>query len=815
MTKLADLVPVVLMFDATEVLKSDTELCHWMEWNLIDPLAKSQVRQVFASRVPMRWRSFHVRRVMSAMILDPLSLQDTARNLVREMLQQHNAHLKSEETEQAIRLVLAFSFGNPLLSEEIAGHVAKRWTMTTTDRLKRDLCKQVVKPFIERCFLGDIEQPWDKIVWWISVLDRFDVAMLRRYLSQVVPILTTDWSVGFILDGLGQMTDLGLVVWQDEGGYRLCGAIEDIVRHCLATLEPERYRRACQAAAQAFETSVHRFSGDAGKYRRRAVVGINDSRVIEPLIAELQHANKDVRRAAVEALREIGIPSVRCLIVALQDKDKDVRGAAAWALGKMDDPQAVDSLIAALRDDEWLVRQAIINALGEIGAPSIDPLTATLQDESKDVRQSAVYALARIGISAVQPLLAALQDKDVEVRWAAARALRQIGDPTATEALIAALRDSDSDVRRIAAQALGQIGGPMVAEPLIAALQDEDVRDAAVEALGRIHALQSAELLTIILQDDKRNVYTRQAAAEALGRIGNPDSVKPLITFLADQDESIRLAAIEALGRIGAPAVRSLITSLRNEDGSMRWAAAKALQEVGDPAVRPLVAVLGDGDVNVRQSAAWALGRLGIPQATEPLKALLQDQELSVRRVAARALEQIRAAEPMASKDYEMARQSVFGRRQPCEPIALHYSDVSFPAQTSIGQVAALRVAITLTPKSEQAAELALEMPPGYTGTMQVDACVSVSPADFDVHGPNIQTIDVSIESDSTPIIFKIAPKSMGRKSIAVEFFQNARYLGRAEVETDVVEEPRTAQDVFAHLSLTVHPHPSAPDLVV
>jgi hypothetical protein len=48
-----------------------------------------------------------------------------------------------------------------------------------------------------------------------------------------------------------------------------------------------------------------------------------------------------------------------------------------------------------------------------------------------------------------------------------------------------------------------------------------------------------------------------------------------------------------------------------------------------------------------------------------------------------------------------------------------------------------------------------------------------------------------------------------------VEFFQDSRYLGRAEVETTVGEKPRESHPVSAHSSLALHPQQLAPDLTI
>jgi len=80
------------------------------------------------------------------------------------------------------------------------------------------------------------------------------------------------------------------------------------------------------------------------------------------------------------------------------------------------------------------------------------------------VHRAATRALEEIGEPAVEPLVAALQDEDPVVRRIAAEVLGNLGDPRAVAPLAAASQDENSDVRRAAARALRQIGAPEALE---------------------------------------------------------------------------------------------------------------------------------------------------------------------------------------------------------------------------------------------------------------------------------------------------------------------------------------------------------------
>jgi len=182
--------------------------------------------------------------------------------------------------------------------------------------------------------------------------------------------------------------------------------------------------------------------------------------------------------------------------------------------------------IAALGDQDWRVREAAAQALGNMGAAqAVEPLIVALRDQDKYVRKAAAQALGNMGADqAIEPLIAALRDQDSPVRGAAAQALGNLRATQAVEPLIAALRDSHSYhnyVRKVAAQALVRIGEPAV-EPLIATLRDTNwrVRDAVVKALGqsRSYQINHTTVVNALLGtlDKDRNWNVRKTAAKTL-----------------------------------------------------------------------------------------------------------------------------------------------------------------------------------------------------------------------------------------------------------------------------------------------------------
>ncbi len=109
------------------------------------------------------------------------------------------------------------------------------------------------------------------------------------------------------------------------------------------------------------------------------------------------------------------------------------REAAARALAEIDDKEAVNGLLGALKDPAYEVRRAAAKSLGLLKARgAIEPLIELLGDESSSVRQYAASGLASLGERSWQQVVRG-EKHDID-------SLASCGDPRAVTALIYALR---------------------------------------------------------------------------------------------------------------------------------------------------------------------------------------------------------------------------------------------------------------------------------------------------------------------------------------------------------------------------------------
>ena len=246
-------------------------------------------------------------------------------------------------------------------------------------------------------------------------------------------------------------------------------------------------------------------AGDAPLRLRVAQAEARRAGGVAELVELASHGARPERLLALRGLGRIGVTggpqAIATLVAALRDDDRDVLGAAAGALGvaaSLDDGDlgATDALIAALPRGGG----AVVEALGRAGTAAAQPaLVAALSDPK--LAELAGFALGRHGrrkIELTEPSRSAVDlatgSTDPAVRYAAVHALAREfqppDHPASTAALVQRLADPVPEIRAQAMAALGRRKAVASARNLGARLDelllDRDWRVAAeaVRALG-------------------------------------------------------------------------------------------------------------------------------------------------------------------------------------------------------------------------------------------------------------------------------------------------------------------------------------------
>src|SRR3989449_12176 len=243
--------------------------------------------------------------------------------------------------------------------------------------------------------------------------------------------------------------------------------------------------------------------------------------------------------------------------------------------------------IAALKDEDWALREEAATLLGEFRDPrAVGPLVEALHDEDRAVREAATTALRKIGPPAAPALIVALQDPNGNVQEAAVAILKDVATPEAVEPLIGCLTSKNWIVRMHAAKALGSIGHPAAFEALEKAVTDLSVRPYAVDALGKLKDPRAVPILIDVVAGKNRPANARRVpvcgdesgaldveemevqifAVGGLAEIGDDRAIQPLIRAL--KDTRLRAAAASALSKMGLRIAAPLVAAMKTETDS-------------------------------------------------------------------------------------------------------------------------------------------------------------------------------------------------------------------------------------------------------
>jgi HEAT repeat protein len=160
----------------------------------------------------------------------------------------------------------------------------------------------------------------------------------------------------------------------------------------------------------------------------------------------------------------------------LQSDDPEQRLEAVRGLGEINEPKAIEYLVAAANDPDMRIRVKAIDTLGQIKAKDATPLLIQqlfMRDTDLGTKQRILACLGKIGDDAATgPIMDFLaRDVDPGLRGNAIFALGDIGDAKAVPALEAIARDGDPSLRGLATDSIKKIRArpaPAVVPPALA-----------------------------------------------------------------------------------------------------------------------------------------------------------------------------------------------------------------------------------------------------------------------------------------------------------------------------------------------------------
>ncbi|MBI5076371.1 MAG: HEAT repeat domain-containing protein [Nitrospirae bacterium] len=418
----------------------------------------------------------------------------------------------------------------------------------------------------------------------------------------------------------------------------------------------------------------------------KALGMLADPATLEPVIALLQDASKNIQEQALRTIEKMYHHGISAEVITeefrriLGDKATDLLIAHAWSnknevrvsaivmLGLMKDEAAYGPLLDISHEEEYAedVKGAFVfigrdrpesllklfdsgnphqlrfiaEVAGEVASPVYyDMFARLLDDDDGHVRSIAARSIARLNKSdAVSMLLTRLADPYEDVQEAAVDALGMLQQYLHLQELLAMLRSDSAVLRRNVARLLGKMKADRAVKELGFALKDEKVavRKAVVGALSQIGTDEAVRYLKYALTDEDPDI--RIAATLSLGAIGGDDILDSLTILTVDPDNFVRVSAARALGMLkDRNSIIILVPLLHDESGFVVTTAIEALKAVGgEEACKAIAGMLASGDDEVKRTAIAALGDFeGVIDLLVPF---LRDPDWAARIAAVKAL---------------------------------------------------------------------------------------------------------------------------------------------------------------------------------
>jgi type 1 glutamine amidotransferase/HEAT repeat protein len=324
-------------------------------------------------------------------------------------------------------------------------------------------------------------------------------------------------------------------------------------------------------------------------------------------------------------------------------------------------------------------------ALERIGGASTDKaLRGALNKTAGKTRIGIINSLGvRKDAGAVAVLGKMICDSDPGVAAASAAALGQIANSAASEVLAKVLNKAKGDLRQTVCDAYlgcadwfaakGQKAQALeIYNRLYAKTQSVPIRAAALRGKIKVSEQDAAEVIADVLENEGQAMQT--AAIKLLRDIKGTEIIKvaaaklpglsatsqiQLLAALADRtdkaalpavadmaknaNESVRIAALDALGRLGdASTVSLLAKTAAGTKGNQRQRARKNLYSLTGPKVdETIVQLICESDRSVKIELIKSVDERIITSATEQLLEAAKDPDRKVRTESFRALQTV------------------------------------------------------------------------------------------------------------------------------------------------------------------------------
>lgn len=338
--------------------------------------------------------------------------------------------------------------------------------------------------------------------------------------------------------------------------------------------------------------------------------------------------------------------SLEAVAAVLDDKDEKVRDAAVRCLANNPAPAATERLLAHLPRTAGKARAGVLNALGHRGDPAAVPAAAAdLTSEDAVVVVAAAQLLGKVATPDAARALAVAREKARDaVRPAVLDALLRCADARLREGNLEPARQiyamlntpQSGRATRLAAlrgvlNTAGERTGPLMLE-----LLSGNDSDARAMAISQIESLSAEALRPLGANLIKFPAASQVLVLHAVAARGDRSHVGVAAAAAKSPDESVRRAALQALGRLGDASVIPQLLETLFTAPHLAGTASDALVRLTGPGVEEKLATLLESEKNASRlgQVISVLERRHSPAAVSGLLKLTRDSDPALRASA-------------------------------------------------------------------------------------------------------------------------------------------------------------------------------------
>ena len=385
-----------------------------------------------------------------------------------------------------------------------------------------------------------------------------------------------------------------------------------------------------------------------------------DDQSVEAIGKLVFGAEREVGEAAVAALGKIGGSKARKLLVEGRAKgDSELRFAATDAYlrcaedlvaeGKTRQATVIYKELVS-KNETPIIRSAAIKGLADVGRQeTVSLVIAALRDENRMVRTTARSCVRTMKGQGVTELFAnELSETSSDEQVLLIGALADRGDAAALPAITVAAKSTNTEVRKAALQAVGKLGDASFIGYLVKVATEgmsSEEKSTAVNSLKLLQGGRVDDAIVKRMQNSQPSV--RSQLIQVLFERNAVGTVPALLDEAVNPDRKVRKAAFKALGRLAGekdlPSLVKLLVKL--EDDSSRRGVERAvvtvsrkISETTKQADAVLAGLRGEKRVAVRCSLLRALGGIANNNALRTLEDASKETNPAVRDTAVRAL---------------------------------------------------------------------------------------------------------------------------------------------------------------------------------